>query len=105
MSKAQHTTTSNPATRGPDVEATSTSDFETQSISWDEGYEVTKTALFRLHTPNHAVLQHIRTVVVSQSKDTGCEIDTLAEVSDLPDHVEQSLQNQGYEIVTGRIDE
>lgn len=105
MSKAQHTTVSDSATGEPDVDAASTSDFETQSISWDEGYEVTKTALFRLHTPNHAILQHIRTVTVSQSKDTGCEIDTLAEVSNLPDYVKQSLQNQGYEIVAGRIDE
>jgi hypothetical protein len=105
MSKAQHTNTSNPPTRNPDVKAASTSDFETQSISWDEGYEVTKTALFSLHTPNHAILQHIRTVTVSQLQDTSCEIDTLAEVNDLPDYVKQSLQNQGYEIVAGRIDE
>jgi len=51
---------------------------------------VRKTALFR-ETADGWVLQHIRTVTLSQRSPSGCEIDTEPTLDDLPRVVRTNL--------------
>jgi hypothetical protein len=72
--------------------------FESRSRTWSEGYETTKTALFRVH-PSYAVLQHLRTVTVSQRAPSTCEIDVEPRLADVPAWVVEELRETGRDVV------
>jgi hypothetical protein len=73
---------------------------ESWSFEWSAGYGTTKTALFRVR-PAHAVLQHVRTVTLSQRAPSTCEIDTDASLEDVPRWVLDELRSTGRDIAAG----
>jgi hypothetical protein len=73
---------------------------ESRSFEWSEGYETTKTALFRVYSA-HAVLQHVRTVTVTQRAASSCEIDTGATLNDVRQDILEELRARGYDLATG----
>jgi hypothetical protein len=75
---------------------------ESRSFRWSAGYRTSKTALFRVRSA-HAVLQHVRTVTVSQRAPSTCEIDTDATLNDIPEPVLDELRVTGYEVVVGDV--
>ena len=75
--------------------------IDSRSFEWSAGPGTTKTALFRIY-PTQAVLQHVRTVTVSQRTASTCEIDTDAGLDDLPQFVLDELQTTGRDVTAER---
>jgi len=73
---------------------------ESRSFRWSAGFGTSKVALFRVRSA-HAVLQHVRTVTVSQRAASTCEIDTDATLDDVPEPVLDELRATGHEVVAG----
>lgn len=79
--------------------AQSPTTVESRSFRRSDGYK-TKTALFRVRSA-HAILQHVRTTIVSQRAASRCEIDTDVTLDDVPDYVLTELRTMGCDIAAG----
>jgi hypothetical protein len=79
---------------------------ETVTVTWSVDAapwptsSVRKTALCR-ETADGWVLQHVRTVTVSQRADSGCQIDTKLVLEDLPGYVRAKLPDDVKEVTGG----
>lgn len=78
----------------------STNTAETRSFDWRPNYQTRKTALFRVY-PGYAVLQHVRTVTVSQRAASTCEIDDEPSLDDVPKTILEGLRATGRDLVAG----
>lgn len=77
---------------------------KTCSFDWRDSRETRKTALFRVYA-GYAILQHIRTVTVTQRTAPACEVDNEPSLNDIPESVRNELQSTGRDLVDGwRID-
>lgn len=77
----------------PAEPAAAESTVATHTYRWNEGREVTKVALARVHH-GYGLLQHLRTIRVRQrGGPSTCQIDTDAQYWDLPGHARDALDD------------
>jgi hypothetical protein len=75
-----------------------TADGQRYRVTWHPASGTTKTALFRVVTDDRvAVLQHVRTVVLSQRGDTTATVDADARLDDVPRPLRQLMHADGFE--------